>query len=55
MAITELMLSRLEHAKTKRSKDAAKVNVRKGRMPRRKRPYAPQRGRRVSPSGGMSK
>jgi len=55
MLITELMLSRLEHAKTKRSKDAAKVNVRKGRMPRRKRPYAPQRGRRVSPSGGMSK
>lgn len=55
MLITELMLSRLEHAKSKRSKDAAKVNVRKGRMPRRKTPYAPQRGRRVSPSGGMSK
>ena len=55
MKLTELMLTRAEHAKSKSSKDAARRNVNRARKPRRKKPYAPQRGRRVSYHGGMSK
>ena len=55
MKLTELMLTRAEHAKSKSGKDAARRNVNRARKPRRKKPYAPQRGRRVSYHGGMSK
>jgi len=54
--ITEAILARIEHAKTQASKRGAEQSVAKNtRRPRTKRPYAPQRGRRTSPRGGLGR
>lgn len=54
MIMSELIRSRLEFAKTLESKRRAqRAAVR--RRPKRKQPYAPQRGRRVSPRGGFGR
>lgn len=53
--IREIVLSRLEEARSQRAKRAAQRKVAHRRRSRRKRPYAPARGRHVSPSGGLSK
>lgn len=53
--IREIVLSRLEEARSQRAKRAAQRKVAHRRRARRKRPYAPARGRHVSPSGGLSK
>lgn len=53
--IREIVLSRLERAKSEKTKRAAQRKTAHRRRARRKRTYAPARGRHVSPSGGLSK
>lgn len=52
--ITKLLLVRAEHAKTTIRKRDAQRQIRKSRRVA-KQPYAPSRGRRTGPTGGLSK
>jgi hypothetical protein len=52
--MTEMIRTRLEHARTLEGKRRAQRAAAR-RRPRRKTPYAPQRGRRVSPRGGYGR
>lgn len=52
--ITKLLLVRAEHAKTTVRKRDAQRQIHKTRR-RAKQPYAPSRGRRTGPTGGLSK
>lgn len=52
--ITKLLLVRAEHAKTTTRKRDAQRQIRKSHR-RAKQPYAPSRGRRTGPTGGLSK
>ena len=54
--IRKNVMSRLEQARTQQGKRNAQRRVARGtRRPRAKRPYAPQKGRRVSPRGGYGR
>ena len=52
--MTEMIRTRLEHARTLEGKRRAQRAAAR-RRPKRKTPYAPQRGRRVSPRGGYGR
>lgn len=52
--IKQIVLMRLERAKSQERKRSAQRTVGRAK-PRQKKAYAPQRGRRTSPSGGLSK
>ncbi len=52
--IKQIVLMRLERAKSQERKRSAQRTVGRAKL-RQKKAYAPQRGRRTSPSGGLSK
>ena len=52
--IRQIVLSRLERARSQQRKRTSQRTVGRAK-PRQKKAYAPQRGRRTSPSGGLSK